>query len=93
MNYWSASIRVVKSLIEKDFFFDTLEVIKIPMIEAESKEEIKAYVIEAYPQFFQNSKLYQKETKDEAQFFYVVIKKLSNWELGKINEGSWTCKN
>lgn len=89
--YWFASIRVVKSLIEKDFMFGTLEVVRIPMIEAESKEEVKKIVKSEYPQFFQLGKVYQKETKDEAQFFYVVIDKLSNWQLERIKQGAWTC--
>lgn len=91
--YWKASIRVVKSIIKFDGFFNTLEVVNVPIIEAETKDDVKAHVLKAYPQFFQNDNLYQRETKDEAQFFYVVIDKLSNWQLGKINEGEWSCKN
>ena len=86
-----ASIRVVKSLIKKDYFFDTTEVLKEPIIEAKDKEGVKRFLLEKYPQFFQNGKVYQKETKDDAQFFYVVINKLSNWELNHVKNGSWTC--
>lgn len=95
---FSASIRVVKSIAYKDneysgFGFDTVEIIKEKMIEAESKDDLKKILVEKYPQFFQNGKVYEKETKDQAQFFYVIIKKLSNWELKQIEEGKWTCSN
>lgn len=94
--YFSASIRVVKSIVRKDygyngFGFDTVEVIKEKMIEAETKAKVKEKLAELYPQFFQNGKVYEKETKDQAQFFYVIIKQLSNYEVNKIHEGNWTC--
>lgn len=92
-SFFFASIRVVKSLVEKEWMFDTLRVLEEKMIEAENKDEVKKMLSEKYPQFFQNRKVYEKETKDQAQFFYVVINKLSNWELKQIEEGNWVCKN
>jgi hypothetical protein len=96
--FFSASIRVVKSIAYKDneysgFGFDTIEVIKETMIEANDKNQVKEILSEKYPQFFQNGKVYEKETKDEAQFFYVIIKKIQNWDLNLIKEGNWTCDN
>lgn len=89
--YFSASIRVVKSLIQINFMFDTVEVVREKAIIAPDKEAVKSKLIEEYPQFFQNGKVYEKETKDQAQFFYVVIKKLSNWEVAQIEAGNWLC--
>jgi len=92
---FKAFIRVVKSITVKDggFFngFDTVEVIKEPLIRAKDKTEVKQILLEKYPQFFQNGKVYEKETKDQAQFFYVVIFPLYNHEIKLIEEGSWTC--
>lgn len=91
--YYKAFIRVVKSiaLIENHFGFDTVEVIREPLIKAKDKAEVKSYLLNKYPQFFQNNKVYEKETKDQAQFFYVVIFELYQHELDLIKEGSWTC--
>lgn len=61
------------------------------MIKADNKEEVKQYLLKAYPQFFQNGKVYEKETKDQAQFFYTVIYPLYNYEIEIINEGEWIC--
>jgi hypothetical protein len=77
-SFFKAFIRVVKSIAFKDpneyMGFDTVEVIREPLIEAKDKAEVKAILLEKYPQFFQNGKVYEKETKnDKAQFFYVVI--------------------
>lgn len=92
--YYKAFIRVVKSIITRDSYlggFDTVEVIREPIIKAKDKAEVKTYLLNEYPQFFQNNKVYEKETKDQAQFFYVVIFELYKHELDLINEGSWTC--
>lgn len=92
---FKAFIRVVKSLAYKDYSefggFDTVEVIREPLIEAEDKNEVKKFLLEKYPQFFQNGKVYEKETKDQAQFFYVVIFPLYQHEIDLINEGKWKC--
>ncbi len=90
---YSASIRVVKSIAEINHAFDTTEIEHEPLIEAVDKDEVKRFLIEKYPQFFPTIKVYEKETKDTAQFFYVVIKKLNNWQLEQHNSGNWTCNN
>lgn len=96
-SFFSASIRVIKSLVNQDDwennYFGQLRVLEEKMIEAESKDEVKKILIEKYPQFFQNNKVYEKETKDQAQFFYVIINKLSNWELNLIEKGNWRCES
>jgi hypothetical protein len=90
---FKAFIRVVKSITVKDeyFGFDTVEVIREPLIEAKDKAEVKQKLLEKYPQFFQNGKVYEKETKDQAQFFYVVIFPLYEHEKKLIEEGEWVC--
>jgi hypothetical protein len=93
--YFKAFIRVVKSIAIKDpseyMGFDTIEVIREPLIEAKDKSEVKSILLAKYPQFFQNGKVYEKETKDKAQFFYVVIFQLYEREISLINEGNWVC--
>jgi len=94
--YFKAFIRVVKSIITKDIFlgnFGTIDVIKEPLIRAQNKEEVKQILLEKYPQFFQNGKIYEKETKDQAQFFYVIIYPLYEWEKQQIKEGEWVCSS
>lgn len=92
IKYFKAFIRVVKSItIKSHLGFDSVEVIREPFIIAKDKSEVKNYLLNKYPQFFQNGKVYEKETKDQAQFFYVVIFELYKHELNLINEGSWTC--
>lgn len=96
MSLFKAFIRVVKSLRGDDggyMGFDTVEVLREPIVEAVDKSAVKKILLDKYPQFFQNSKVYEKETKDVAQFFYVVIFPLYNWEVDQINEGSWTCSS
>ena len=90
---FKAFIRVVKSIAyNDDFGFDTVEVIREPLIEAKDKNEVKQILLDKYPQFFQNNKVYEKETKnDKAQFFYVVIYPLYRWEIEQIEEGEWIC--
>ena len=92
---YKAIIRVCKSIAYKGFMgFDTIEVTREPLIEANSKDEVKAFLLTKYPQFFPNAKVYEKETKnDKAQFFYVVIYPLFNWEINLINEGEWICES
>ena len=94
-SFFKAFIRVVKSIAFKDpneyMGFDTVEVLREPLIEAKDKAEVKAILLEKYPQFFQNGKVYEKETKDQAQFFYVVIFPLYQHEIELIKEGEWKC--
>jgi hypothetical protein len=94
-SFFKAFIRVVKSIAFKDpneyMGVDTVEVLREPLIEAKDKAEVKAILLEKYPQFFQNGKVYEKETKDQAQFFYVVIFPLYQHEIELIKEGKWKC--
>lgn len=89
---FKAFIRVVKSL-NSGSDFDSVTIEKEPLIFAKDKSEVKKIMLEKYPQFFQNGKVYEKETKDQAQFFYVVIFPLYNWEIELIKEGEWTCSS
>jgi hypothetical protein len=89
---FKAIIKVVKSItIESHYGFDTVEVIREPYILANNKKEVKKILLEKHPQFFQNQKIYEKETKDQAQFFYVLIYELQQSEIKLIQEGSWSC--
>lgn len=93
-NYFKAFIRVVKSLNKdnNDYMgFDTVQIISEPLIIAETKDDVKKYILSKYPQFFPTGKVYEKETKDQAQFFYVVIFKLYQHEIDLIKEGEWKC--
>lgn len=93
--HFKAFIRVVKSLVHNDsnYGFDTIDVIREPLIMAKNKVEVKEILLNKYPQFFQNEKVYEKESKkDKAQFFYVVIFPLYQHEINLINEGEWVCE-
>lgn len=97
MGYFKAFIRVVKSLNnegDKNFYggFDTVQIIKEPLIIAENKEDVKKYLLKKYPQFFPKNKVYCRETKDQAQFFYVVIYPLFNNEIELVKNGEWICR-
>jgi hypothetical protein len=91
--YFKAFIRVVKSLNQDSFYigFGPETIIKEPLILANDKNDVKSILLEKYPQFFQNGKIYEKETKDTAQFFYVVIYPLYQHEIDMVNEGQWEC--
>lgn len=90
---FKAFIRVVKSLSDSEYsyFGSGEDIVREPIVYAKDKAEVKEYLKSQYPQFFQNGKVYEKETKDTAQFFYVVIFPLYNWEIDEINQGEWTC--
>jgi len=94
---FKAFIRVVKSISERDNYFlggfGAVEVVREPLIEAKDKSEVKKILLERYPQFFTNGKVYERETKDNAQFFYVVIYPLYEWEKKQIEEGEWVCES
>lgn len=90
--HFRALIRVVKS-VRGDSAFGDETVMKIQPIIAENKEAVKQQLLLDYPQFFQNNKIYERETKDNAQFFYVVVYELFNWEIEMLNSGEWVCKN
>lgn len=86
-------IRVVKSLIAPNQLdsFGAKDVHREPVIYAKNKEEVKAYLLQNFPQFFPTAKVYEKETKDTAQFFYALIYPLYEWELKALESGEWTC--
>lgn len=92
-SYFKGFIRVVKQLLADDgyYSFGTETVVTERMIDANTKDEAKEYLLNKYPQFFQNGKIYTKSTKDEAQFFYVIIYPLYNYEIEQINKGEWQC--
>lgn len=88
--YFKAFIRVVKSINQVEF--GSFNIVEERLIRAKDKEEVKAILLEKYPQFFPDNKVYQKETKDTAQFFYVVIFELYEWEKEQvIKDTSWQC--
>jgi len=94
--HFKAIIRVVKSIVFKDLNdymgFDTVDVLREPLIEAVDKDEVKKILAEKYPQFFPNAKVYERESKnDKAQFFYVVIYPLFNHEIESVKSGNWVC--
>lgn len=91
--YFKAIIRVVKSISTKHeyFGFDTVEVVREPIIQAKDTSEVRKIMAERYPQFFPTGKVYSKETKDDAQFFYVLVYPLYSYELQQIEKGEWEC--
>jgi len=93
MSLFKAFIRVVKSIgtDSGSYFGGDNQVVRIPVIESEDKAAVKEFLKLEYPQFFQKDKVYEKETKDTAQFFYVVIYPLYQWEIDQINQGEWVC--
>lgn len=94
MPYFKAFIRVCKSLLpESDYLggFGTETVIEERFIESETKETVKQYILDKYPQFFQNGKVYSRETKDQAQFFYLLIYPLYSYEVNLALAGEWKC--
>lgn len=94
MPKFKAFIRVVKSISSKHEYygFDTIEVIREPIIEAKDTSEVRKIMAERYPQFFPTGKVYSKETKDDAQFFYVLVYPLYDFEIKQIEEGEWKCE-
>lgn len=94
MAKFKAFIRVVKSIhYESEYSFGSNEFIREPIIEADDKNHVKQILVEKYPQLFQNGKIYERETKDQAQFFYVVIYPLYNYEENEILAGEWICSD
>lgn len=75
IKYFKAFIRVVKSLaVVKDNFgysnpFDSVEVLREPLIEAKDKSVVKQVLLEKYPQFFQNGRFTRKKPKTKLSFF------------------------
>lgn len=88
---FKAIIRVVKSLNDNYGGFGAETIHTEPIIKSIDKKQVKEKLIEMFPQFFPNGKVYERESKDQAQFFYVLIYELSAWEIGLINRGEWSC--
>lgn len=90
-------IRVVKSILHynhcdnPESSFGAITIVKEPLVYAKDKKAVKDMLLQKYPQFFQNNKIYEKETRDEAQFFYVLIYPLYQHEIDDIKAGQWTC--
>lgn len=93
MKHYKAIIRVVKSINKSEEYiqFGSNDILREPLIMANDKAEVKKILADKYPQFFQNGKVYERETKDTAQFFYVVIFELYQHEINDINKGNWVC--
>lgn len=86
---FKAFIRVVKSLT--DYNFGSENVIRENLIWANDKEHVKQILLERYHQFFPENKIYFKETKDKAQFFYIQVFPLYEHEVRLVEEGEWIC--
>ena len=91
-------IRVVKSIgLDTNFYhpnnecFGAVDVVREPLIYAKSKDEVKKIIAEKYPQFFPEAKVFTKETKDKAQFFYALIYPLYDYEKESLKSGEWEC--
>lgn len=91
---FKAFIRVVKELHDPNnsyAAFGGVNIVHEPYLLAKDKNEVKQYLLEQYPQFFNDNKIYERQTKDQAQFFYVLIYPLYEWEIEQIKEGEWVC--
>lgn len=90
--YFKGFIRAVKSLVKDSEYFGSENIIEERAFLAWDKEDAKQVLKRLHPQFFQDGKVYTKETKDQAQFFYVVIYPLNNNEIEKLNK-PWNCSH
>lgn len=94
---FKAIIRVVKSIaIDPSYThriegFGEINIAREPLIYAKNKDEVRRIVAEKYPQFFPDAKVFSKETKDQAQFFYVLIYPLYEYEKQSLISGEWKC--
>lgn len=85
-------IRVVKSIgLPKYEYFGSVDIAREPLIYAKNKEEVKKIIADKYPQFFPEAKVFTKETKDQAQFFYALIYPLYEYEKINLQSGEWQC--
>lgn len=103
---FKAFIRVIKSY-QSDYYnekkedetfirdrirFNTGSVVSERLIYATDKKEVKKILLEKYPQFFPDGKIFEKESKtNKFQIFYVLIYPLYDYEVNALNSGSWTC--
>lgn len=98
--YYKAFIRVVKSLSNErsgdGFFGSSLfgaeNIVEERLIESKDKKGVMDFLLNKYPQFFPNGKIYSRETKDQSQFFYVVIFELYSSEVSSHKE-TWKCSH
>lgn len=89
---FKAFIKVVKSKQPHDMNFMEATIIYEKLIYAKDKKDVKKILIEKYPQFFPENKVYEKESvKNPNQIFYVLIYPLREFEIILMNEGEWCC--
>lgn len=89
---FKAFIKIVKSKQPSDMNFMDATIIYEKLIYAKDKKEVKKILIEQYPQFFPDNKVYEKESgKNPDQIFYVLIYPLREYEISLMNEGEWVC--
>lgn len=68
------------------------EIIHEKLIYAKDKKEVKKIILEKYPEFFLDGKIFEKESaKNELQIAYVLIYPLYNFEIIELNSGEWEC--
>lgn len=91
-------IRVVKSIAYDNRtyspnpeYFGSVDIVREPLIYAKNKDEVKKIIASKYPQFFPEAKVFTKETKDMAQFFYALIYPLYDYEKEALRSGEWVC--
>lgn len=87
-------IRVVKSISGQDSYscgFGAVDIARIPLVYAKTAKDVDAIILEKYPQFFPTGKVYRRESKDTAQFFYALVYPLYDHELREIQDGEWKC--
>jgi hypothetical protein len=100
IKYFKAFIRVVKSLTDErsgdgffgNGFFGAENIVEERFIKAKDKKEVLDFLLNKYPQFFPNNKIYSRESKDDAQFFYAVVFELYGHEIS-AHKQSWKCNH
>ena len=71
---FKAFIKIVKSKQPHDMSFIDATIIYEKLIYAKDKKDVKKILMERYPQFFPENKVYEKESvKNPNQIFYVLI--------------------
>lgn len=89
---FKAFIKIVKSKQPNDMNFMEATIIYDKLIYAKDKEEVKKILIEKYPQFFPDNKVYEKESKkNTSQIFHASIYPLREYEILLMNQGEWVC--
>lgn len=88
---FKAYIKIVKSMQERNMDFMTATIVTERLIYAKDKNEVKKILAEKYPQCFPEAKVYERESKNKAQFFFVTIYELSSFDLKAIERGPWAC--